>query len=197
MNNPRHPAHRALKDLLNGELGRMFLESFFKSVMPYFSGRICYRTIEEYPIPVPGGINVNGSPYAITDFIDFIFIIRPRENSVYDRTCFTIGLEIKTTFCDIHNAISQSKKYKGHVDYFLIITADNLINQTIEKVKEYDWIGVASFNTGKIHKRAPRLNVQEQHRTDMLLRLAFCHYQYQLQRLPIGMVKIEDTHHTQ
>lgn len=191
MNNPHHPAHREIKDILREDLGRMLLKDFFHSVLPSYSGQIWFHTIEEFPIPRYRGIKVNGSPYAATDYVDFIFLLKPGAQAIYHRECFSIGVEIKTTFCDIQNAVQQVEKYKGYTDYFIILTSDYLIPQTIRYAGKEDWIGVASFNTGKLHKIPKKVSVSDSLRADMLLRLLFCPNQDGMKKdfiLPPGYV---------
>lgn len=80
---------------------------------------ISFRHVEEYPIvQAKEGLSVTGKPKSCTNRIDYVYLIEPGVGAIYHNRCYTVGVEIKSSFADLENIPEQLMKYQGHCDYF-------------------------------------------------------------------------------
>ena len=181
MNNHEHPAHRAVKDALMGSFGETLLTNFYLATKLWErhwenpSLEMSYRPIEEYPIvSKPYGVKVNGKPLVKSIYIDFVFVVEPGLGAIACNECVYVGVEIKSSYHDIANVAEQMSRYREHADYWFLAVPDELIKAAIYLTQDCPWIGVCSYETGKIHKLPERNDVPDENRITMLHRLVFC-----------------------
>ena len=180
MNNYKHPAHREIKDAMKEGIGHIFLRNLYNhsNSLIFFertpSYRLCYRTIEEYPITRPNGTDRTGKKCCSTKFIDFIYLVEPDHSSIYNNACFSIAVEIKNSKSDLKNAPHQFNDYYGVTDFSMLAVPNYLLRDAKRIVDGIPWVGIFSYETGEIIKIPSRMPVSDGTRIMMLRRVVFC-----------------------
>lgn len=136
---------------------------------------ISFRHVEEYPIvQAKEGLSVTGKPKSCTNRIDYVYLIEPGVGAIYHNRCYTVGVEIKSSFADLENIPEQLMKYQGHCDYFFVAVSNRLVGEVMRRVRCYTHIGVFSYESGLIFKFPEKMCVSNNNRMTMLYRMLLC-----------------------
>lgn len=162
-------AHENLKKYLNQDEGRSFIVELTHQYLPRTeklpsfpdredgSGKVqlgtySYRTFEELTIRYETGeLNRFGGSKPEHYRFDAVLFVQPGRDSLNQKQCFSVGIEIKGFESDLKQD-EKICKYLGWTDFFFIGVPEELIQAAIEKSAMDDRVGVMEITTGKIWK---------------------------------------------
>lgn len=162
-------AHENLKKYLNQDEGRSFIVELTHQYLPRteklpsfpdredVSGKVqlgtySYRTFEELTVRYETGeLNRFGGSKPDHYRFDAVLFVQPGRDSLNQKQCFSVGIEIKGFESDLKQD-EKICKYLGWTDFFFIGVPKELIQAAIEKSAMDDRIGVMEITTGKIWK---------------------------------------------
>lgn len=162
-------AHENLKKYLNQDEGKSFIVELTHQYLPRTeklpsfpdredgSGKVqlgtySYRTFEELTIRYETDeLNRFGGSKPEHYRFDAVLFVQPGRDSLNQKQCFSVGIEIKGFESDLKQD-EKISKYLGWTDFFFIGVPEELIQAAIEKSAMDDRIGVMEITTGKIWK---------------------------------------------
>lgn len=162
-------AHEDLKKYLNQNEGKSFIVELTHQYLPRteklpsfpdredVSGKVqlgtySYRTFEELTVRYETGeLNRFGGSKPEHYRFDAVLFVQPGRDSLNQKQCFSVGIEIKGFQSDLKQD-EKICKYLGWTDFFFIGVPEELIQAAMEKSAMDDRIGVMEITTGKIWK---------------------------------------------
>lgn len=163
-------SHPEAVNLLLGHLGGELLSNHVMITRPwgnktsFIPSKLKAFAAKEFPI------YDNDGEHCGEHRIDVVFFCGAGKSTTFRKENFTLGVEVKVTvenlFCD-----QKIPAYFNRTDYFYIAVPDNLLYLGLMKASQWQHVGVASLNSGRIYKPALRQYPIESERIAILERL--------------------------
>lgn len=157
--------HNVFQEEMCGAKGQTFLTNLIltESPWPYPTNwirrKITYLPFVEFPFSRPlQRKNSAGRAMASVRFVDVVYFVANGKSAAYHGELITVGIEIKTNLIDL---LRDEKMgcYIGKTNYTFLAVPDGLISDALEKVQNYQGMGVCSLVTGAIIKNAQHFKV--------------------------------------
>jgi len=148
-------AHQLQKEALRTDAGAKIVETLILAKRNWSTDRIeppkryFYRVAEEFPLTIAPYTKEHGR-YG-TRRLDALIHVSLMKGSIFYNDSFDVAIEIKTSRDDLKGDMKMFE-YLGYSDYMLLIVPTILIPSALSKVADYDTIGVADIDTGKVYK---------------------------------------------
>lgn len=168
-------AHENLKSLLAARPGELFVELLtnyvyewsLKIPAEYYN----YKIFEELTVRYSTGEYTKKNLHRFDNYrFDVVFFIEPGWSAIKERSCYTVGIELKNSRADLMQD-EKIEKYIGFTDFFFIGVPKDLVPAAIEKSNKLalaNKVGVMAVDTGGIAKLGERIMVKKENKIMIL-----------------------------